>query len=69
MTDPEPEDQTVYAVAYPPAMCARDVLNSRQFAEALGYAWLHDEDTPFVRTFREQVRRQAEIYEQWLNKE
>jgi hypothetical protein len=55
-----------YAVSYPPAMYARDILGSRTFAEALGYAWLHDEDTDFVRAFREQVRKQAEIYQKWL---
>ncbi len=56
----------VYAVSYPPAMYARDILSSRTFAEALGYAWLHDEDTDFVRSFREQVKRQAELYQEWL---
>ncbi len=63
------EPETVYAVSYPPAMYAKDILNDRGFAEAMGYAWLHDEDTEFVRTFREQVRRQAELYQEWLDKE
>jgi predicted restriction endonuclease len=63
------EGEKVYAVSYPPAMYAADILRSREFAEALGYAWLHDEDTEFVRTFREQVRRQAELYQQWLEQE
>lgn len=61
--------EKLYAVSYPPAMYAADILRSREFAEALGYAWLHDEDTEFVRTFREQVRRQAELYQQWLDQE
>ena len=63
------EGETVYAVSYPPATHARDILNDRAFAEAMGYGWLHDEDTEFVRAFREQVRRQAELYQEWLNKE
>jgi hypothetical protein len=63
------EEETVYAVSLPPAMYARDILNSRAFAAAMGYAWLHDEDSEFVRNFREQVRRQAEIYQQWLETE
>ena len=72
--DPDPTTQpeqgeTVYAVSYPPAMYAGDVLRSREFALALGYGWLHDEDTEFVRAFREQVRRQAELYQQWLDKD
>jgi hypothetical protein len=67
---PEPQEgETVYAVSYPPAMYARDILRSRAFAEAMGYAWLHDEDTEFVRTFREQVGKQAEIYQKWLEQE
>jgi len=71
MSDPSPEapNETIYAVSYPAAMYARDVLNDRSFALALGYGWLHDQDTEFVRTFREQVRRQAEIYERWLTTE
>lgn len=79
MTDRDPEQtpaqkapaegETVYAVAYPPAMFARDILNDRSFAEAMGYEWLHDQDTEFVRAFRAQVQRQAELYQQWLNKE
>jgi hypothetical protein len=56
-------------VSYPPAMYAAEILSSRTFAAALGYAWLHDEDTPFVRAFREQVGRQAELYRQWLERE
>ncbi len=64
-----PQGETIYAVSYPPAMYARDILRDRTFALAMGYGWLHDEDTDFVRTFREQVRRQAEIYEQWLKKD
>ena len=70
MTDPPAEaaedGETIYAVSFPPAMYARDILKDRTFAAAMGYGWLHDEDTEFVRTFREQVRRQAEIYEEWL---
>lgn len=66
---PTEPGETVYAVSYPPAMYAGDVLRSREFALALGYGWLHDEDTEFVRAFREQVRRQAELYQQWLDKE
>ena len=61
--------EKVYAVSYPPAMCAADILRDRAFAEALGYGWLHDEDTEFVRTFRQQVQRQAELYQSWLDKE
>ena len=68
LTDPQ-QEETIYAVAYPPAMYARDILKSRSFAQAMGYAWLHDEDTEFVRNFREQVQRQAELYEQWLKQE
>ena len=68
-TAPTEPGETVYAVSYPPAMYAGDVLRSREFALALGYGWLHDEDTEFVRAFREQVRRQAELYQQWLDKE
>ncbi|MCC2670141.1 MAG: hypothetical protein K0Q72_2612 [Armatimonadetes bacterium] len=64
-----PEGEKVYAVSYPPAMYAADIIRSREFAEALGYAWLHDEDTEFVRAFREQVRRQAELYQQWLDRD
>ena len=64
--DSEPGEGTLYAVPYPPAMYARDILTSRSFAAAMGYAWLHDEDTEFARAFREQVRRQAEIFERWL---
>lgn len=63
------EDSPVYAVSYPPAMYARDILKSRTFAEALGYGWLHDENSEFARTFRLQVERQAELYEQWLESE
>jgi hypothetical protein len=69
MSEPKAEGEALYAVSYPPAMYARDILNSRSFAEALGYAWLHDDDTEFVRTFREQVKRQAELYQQWLERE
>ena len=65
----EPEGEKVYAVPFPPAMYAKDILADRAFAEAMGYAWLHDEDTEFVRTFREQVRRQAELYQEWLDQE
>ena len=61
--------EALYAVSYPPAMYARDILGSRDFAAAMGYAWLHDEDTDFVRAFREQVRKQAEIYRNWLEQE
>jgi hypothetical protein len=61
--------ETVYAVSLPPAMYARDILKSRAFADAMGYAWLHDDDTDFARTFREQVKRQAEIYQQWLEQD
>jgi hypothetical protein len=61
--------ETVYAVSYPPAMYARDVLEDRAFAAAMGYEWLHDEDTEFVRAFREQVRHQAEMYQRWLDQE
>lgn len=50
-------------------MYAQDILNDRDFAAAMGYAWLHDDDTDFARSFREQVRRQAEIYQQWLANE
>lgn len=64
-----PDGEKVYAVSYPPAMCAADILSDRAFAEAMGYAWLHDEDTEFVRAFREQVRRQAELYQKWLEQE
>lgn len=63
------EGETVYAVSLPPAMYARDILHDRNFAAAMGYAWLHDEDTEFVRAFREQVQRQAELYHEWLNRE
>jgi hypothetical protein len=66
---PSSDGEPIYAVSYPPAMYARDILKSRAFAQAMGYGWLHDEDTEFVRTFREQVRRQAEIYERWLSEE
>jgi hypothetical protein len=72
MTEPQPtqqEGEPLYAVSYPPAMYARDILRDRTFAEALGYAWLHDEDTDFVRAFREQVQRQAEMYQRWLDGE
>ncbi|MFN3649249.1 MAG: hypothetical protein ACK47B_06670 [Armatimonadota bacterium] len=62
-------EEAVYAVSYPPAMYAAEILKSRSFAAALGYGWLHDEDTPFVRRFREQVQRQAELYQQWLDRE
>lgn len=65
----DPQEETIYAVSYPPAMYARDILQSRSFAQAMGYAWLHDEDTEFVRNFREQVRRQAELYDQWLKQD
>ena len=68
-SQPAQEGESVYAVSYPPAMYARDILRDRGFAAAMGYAWLHDEDTEFVRRFREQVRRQAEIYQQWLEQE
>jgi hypothetical protein len=61
------QGETIYAVSYPPAMVARDILNDPAFAEATGYGWLHEQDTDFVRKFREQVRRQAELYEQWLS--
>jgi hypothetical protein len=64
-----PEGDPLYAVPYPPAMYARDILNNRAFAAAMGYDWLHDEDTEFVRAFRDQVRRQAELYESWLEAE
>jgi hypothetical protein len=70
MSEPETEQregEPVYAVSYPPAMYAKDILASRAFAEAMGYAWLHDDDTEFARAFREQVKRQAEIYQQWLD--
>jgi hypothetical protein len=50
-------------------MYAQDILNDRDFAAAMGYAWLHDDDTDFARSFREQVQRQAEIYQQWLAEE
>jgi hypothetical protein len=50
-------------------MYAEDILNDRDFAAAMGYAWLHDDDTDFARSFREQVQRQAEIYQQWLAQE
>lgn len=63
------EGETVYAVSFPPAMYAKDILSDRAFAAAMGYGWLHDEDTEFVRNFREQVRRQAELYQEWLDKE
>jgi hypothetical protein len=63
------EGESIYAVAYPPAMYAQDILNDRDFAAAMGYAWLHDDDTDFARSFREQVQRQAEIYQQWLAQE
>jgi hypothetical protein len=63
------EGESIYAVSYPPAMYAQDILNDRDFAAAMGYAWLHDDDTDFARSFREQVRKQAEIYQQWLAKE
>ena len=65
----EQEGEKLYAVSYPPAMYAADVLRSREFATALGYGWLHDEDTDFVRAFREQVRRQAELYQEWLDRD
>lgn len=58
--------ETIYAVSYPPAMYARDILQNRAFALAMGYGWIHDEDTEFVRAFRQQVERQAQIYEKWL---
>lgn len=61
-----PDDEVVFAASYPLAMYARGILNDRTFAEALGYGWLRDEDTAFVRTFREQVNRQAEIYDERL---
>lgn len=61
--------ETVYAVSYPPAMYARDILNNRAIAAAMGYAWLHDDDTEFARRFREQVKRQAELYQQWLDQD
>ena len=67
--DPAVTGEPIYAVSYPPAMYAKDILADRAFADAMGYAWLHDEDTEFVRTFREQVRRQAEMYQEWLEKE
>ena len=67
--EPPIEGETVYAVSYPPAMYAKDILNDLAFAEAMGYGWLHEEDTEFVRAFREQVRRQAELYQEWLDKE
>ena len=56
-----------FAVALPPATAARDVLSDPVIAEALGYAFLHGEETEFTRSFRERVRRQAEIYEHWLD--
>ncbi len=62
-----PEDAPVYAVSYPPAMYAGEILQNRTFAKAMGYEWLHDEDTDFVRTFREQVQRQSEMYQRWLD--
>ena len=58
-----------YPIALPPAMYAGEILSSRDFAEAMGYAWLHDEESDFVTNFREQVRREAEIYERWLKAE
>jgi hypothetical protein len=61
--------ENLYAVPLPPAMYAQDILNDRDFAAAMGYAWLHDDDSDFARTFREQVQRQAEIYRQWLASE
>ena len=67
--EPPADGDKVYAVPYPPAMCAAEILQNRQFAKAMGYEWLHDEDTEFVRAFREQVRRQAELYQQWLDAE
>ena len=63
------QGESIYAVAYPPAMYAQDILNDRDFAAAMGYGWLHDDDTDFARSFREQVKRQAEIYQQWLANE
>jgi hypothetical protein len=63
------QGECIYAVSYPPAMYAQDILNDRDFAAAMGYGWLHDDDTDFARSFREQVKRQAEIYQQWLAKE
>lgn len=70
-TDPEEQPEvapgeTLYAVSSPPAVLARDILDDRRLAEAMGYGWLHDQDTAFARAFREQVRRQAELYERWL---
>jgi len=67
--DTEKAGQPIYALSYPPAMCAADILNCRAFADALGYAWLHDEDTEFVRAFRAQVKRQAELFQQWVERE
>ena len=61
--------ERMYAVAYPPAMCAADILRDRAFAEAMGYGWLHDENTEFARAFRQQVKRQAELYQHWLDQE
>jgi hypothetical protein len=72
MNAPEETNPCIVGVPLPPAMCARDVLNDAVFAEALGYGWLHRENpavqAAFVRAFREQVVRQAELYEQWLNR-
>ncbi len=59
-------DEGIFAVPYPPAMYAAQILKSRTFASAMGYGWLHEQDTEFVRAFREQVLRQAELYERWL---
>lgn len=56
-----------YAVSYPPAMYAGDILADPAFAAAMGYGWLHEEETEFVRSFRLQVKRQADLYERWLN--
>lgn len=61
--------EAIYAVSFPPAMYAQDILADRDFAAAMGYAWLHDDDTDFARSFREQMQRQAELYQQWLAKE
>ena len=30
------DGEKVYAVSYPPAMCAADILSDRTFAEAMG---------------------------------
>ena len=53
-------------LSYPPAFSAADVLRDRAFAEAMGFGWLHEEDTEFVRLFRSQVQQLADAYARWL---